>query len=426
MHDLLMNLLTPFLLSLIVALGIGLIVGMEREFENISGKEHFAGMRGFAIISMLGCIITFLAVKFNINILLVVAPGIFIFISVFHYSKIQKGNFGILTELSLALVFFLGVLSGLHYIKEALAAAVIVSTLLTLKTKFRETLGRITQDELFAFIKFIILSLLLLPFLPDKSYGPGAIINPRSIGFVIVIVSSLSFVGYFIIKFFGAEKGILFTAFFGGTFSSTAVTWVFSNRSKENENLSTQYATGIIIACTVMFARVLVVAGLFNTSVLIWLLIPCGLMVLSSSAFAYFLKRKCKLPARFELIQLGNPLDITNALLFGIQYVAITLFVYYANIYLGTKGLLVTGFISGLADVDAINISMSKPGLTQIDPSMAAIVILLAIVSNTIFKMGQAYLKGSIVLRKQVMIGLAPSIIIALLSIAGIYLKINI
>lgn len=423
MHDLLNNLLTPFLLSLIVALGIGLIVGMEREFENISGKEHFAGMRGFAIMSMLGCIITFLAVEFNINILLVVAPGIFIFVSVFHYSKIQKGNFGIVTELSLVLVFFLGVLSSLHYIKEALAVAVIVSTLLTLKTKFRETLARITQDELFAFIKFIILSLLLLPFLPDKTYGPDAIINPRSIGFVIVIVSSLSFIGYFIIKFFGAEKGILFTAFFGGTFSSTAVTWVFSNRSKENENLSTQYATGIIIACAVMFARVLVVAGLFNTSVFRWLLIPCSLMIISNSIIVYVLKRKAASPITSAPIQLGNPLDVSNALLFGIQYVGITLFVYYANIYLGTKGLLITGFISGLADVDAINISMSKLSLTQITPSIAAIVILLAVSSNTVFKIGEAYFKGSKELRKKVLIGLIPSVIIALLSIAGIYLK---
>ena len=423
MHDLLNNLLTPFLLSLIVALGIGLIVGMEREFENISGKEHFAGMRGFAIMSMLGCIITFLAVKFNINILLVVALGIFIFISVFHYSKIQKGNFGIVTELSLALVFFLGVLSALHYIKEALAVAVIISTLLALKTKFRETLGRITQDELFAFIKFIILSLLLLPFLPDQSYGPGEIINPRSIGFIIVIVSSLSFVGYFIIKFFGAEKGILFTAFFGGTFSSTAVTWVFSNRSKENENLSTQYATGVIIACAVMFARVLVVAGLFNTSVFRWLLIPCSLMMVSNSIIAYVLKRKAFSPITSAPIQLGNPLDVSNALLFGIQYVSITLFVYYANIYLGTKGLLIMGFISGLADVDAINISMSKLSLTQITPAIAAIIILLALLSNTFFKIGQTYFKGSKELRKKVLIGLTPSVIIALLSIAGIYLK---
>lgn len=425
MHDLLNNLLTPFLLSLIVALGIGLIVGIEREFENISGKEHFAGIRGFAIMSMLGCIIAFLAVKFNINILLAVSPGILIFVSIFHYSKIKKENFGIVTELSLVFVFFLGVLSGLHYIKEALGAAVIVSTLLTLKNKLRETIGRITQDEMIDFTKFIILSLLLLPFLPNKGYGPGAIINPQSIGFVIVIVSSLSFVGYFIIKFFGAEKGILFTAFFGGTFSSTAVTWVFSNRSKENESLSAQYATGIIIACAVMFARVLVVAGLFNATVFRWLLIPCCLMIVSNAIIVYVLKRKTPSPVTLESIKLGNPLDLSNALLFGIQYVGITIFVYYANIYLGTKGLLITGFVSGLADVDAINIGISKLSLTQITPSLAAIIILLAISSNTLFKIGEVCLKGSKELKRKVLIGLIPSLVIAVLSIVGIYLKIG-
>lgn len=425
MHDLLNNLLTPFLLSLIVAMGIGLIVGMEREFENLSGKEHFTGLRGFAMMSMLGCVVTFLAVEFNINILIAVAPAIFLFISVFHYSKIKKENFGIVTELSLALVFFLGALSALHYIKEALAVAVIVSTLLTLRTKFNETIGRITQDELYAFIKFIILSLLLLPFLPDKNYGPGEIINPRSIGFVIVIVSSLSFIGYFIIKFFGAERGILFTGFLGGTFSSTAVTWVFSSREKENENLSVQYSTGIIIACAVMFVRVLIIAVLFNQEVFKWLFIPCGLMIVSASIVAFILKRKALSPSSSSPIQLGNPLDISNVLLFGLQYVGITFFVYYANIYLGTKGLFITGIISGLADVDAINISMSKLSLVKINPSMAAIVILLAVLSNTVFKIGISYAKGSNRLRKQVLVGLVPSIFIALLSIAGIYLKAN-
>lgn len=423
MHDLLNNLLTPFLLSLLVALGIGLIVGMEREFENISGKEHFAGLRGFALMSILGCVVAFISTKFSFNILLTTAPAIFLFISVFHYSKIKRENFGIVTELSLALVFFLGVLAGLHYIKEALAAAVIASILLTLKIKFTEIVSRITQDELYAFIKFIILSLLLLPFLPDKNYGPGEIINPQSIGFVIVIVSSLSFSGYFIIKFFGADKGIHFTAFFGGTFSSTAVTWVFSDRSRENENFVVQYATGIIIACAVMFTRVLVIAALFNISVFQWLFLPCSFMIIGNLIYASVMKRKVSSTVSPSSIQLGNPINIGNALLFGIQYVIITLFVYYANIYLGEKGLLITGFISGLADVDAINISMSKLGLTQITSPIAAIVILAAVLSNTLFKAGISYVKGSVRLRKFVIAGLLPSITISVLSMAIIYLK---
>lgn len=417
MQDLLNNLFSPFLLSLFVALGIGLIVGMEREFESISGKEHFAGLRGFAIMSILGCVAAFLATTFNSNVLLVVSPAIFVFVSVFHYSKLQKGNLGVVTELSLILVFFLGVLSGLDYIKEALAVAVVISTLLTLKQKFRETMRQITQEELFSFIKFIILALLILPFLPDESYGPEGIFNPRNVGVIIVIVSSLSFIGYFIIKFFGPEKGILFTAFFGGTFSSTAVTWVFSDRSRENESLSQRYASGVLIACAVMFVRVLVIAALFNISVFNYLLIPCGLMIVSTVIYAYILIRKERKIKVATEIQLGNPLGIGNVLLFATQYVGITLFVYYANLYLGKGGLLISGFISGLTDVDAINISMSKLSLTKIDPSIAAIIILWAVISNTIFKIGISYFKGEKKLFKNVLVGLAISILIAVSSI---------
>lgn len=417
MNDLLNSLISPFLLSLFVSLGIGLIVGMEREFENLSGKEHFAGLRGFAIMSVLGCVTAFLTNTINNNILLVVSPAIFLFVSVFHYSKLQKGTLGVVTELSLILVFFLGVLTGLQYIKEALAVAVVTSALLTLKNKFRQTISQITQEELFAFVKFIILALLLLPFLPDKNYNPGGIINPRSIGFIIVIVSSLSFIGYFIIKFFGPTKGILFTAFFGGAFSSTAVTWVFSNRSKENDSFSTRYAAGIIIACGVMFVRVLVISALFNVVVFKYLFVPCIFIIASALIYAYILNRNVKDANAPAFIQLGNPLGLGKVFLFALQYVGITLFVYYANLYLGDRGLFLTGFISGLTDVDAINISMSKLSLSVIDPATGAIIITLAALSNTIFKIGICYFRGTRILFKHVLIGLSISSVVTLISI---------
>lgn len=417
MNDLLNSLISPFLLSLFVALGIGLIVGMEREFENISGKEHFAGLRGFAIMSILGCVTAFIATNSNSNILLVVSPAIFLFVSVFHYSKLQKGTLGVVTELSLILVFFLGVLSGLQYIKEALAVAVVTSALLTLKNKFRQTISQITQEELFAFIKFIILALLLLPFLPDKNFTPSGIVNPRSIGFIIVIVSSLSFVGYFIIKFFGPTKGILFTAFFGGAFSSTAVTWVFSNRSKENESFSIHYAAGIIIACGVMFVRVMVIAALFNVLVFKYLFVPCAFITASALIYVYTLNKNVKHTNAPAFIQLGNPLGLGKVFLFALQYVGIALFVYYANLYLGHKGLFITGFISGLTDVDAINISMSKLSLTVINPATGAIIIILAALSNTFFKIGICYFRGTRLLFKHVLIGLSITSIMALISI---------
>lgn len=419
MHELLNNLLTPFLFSLLIAVAIGLVIGIEREFDSISGKEHFAGIRTFALISTLGCVISYLSDLYSYIVLYVSIPSVFLFVSIFHYSKIKREEFGLITEFSLLLTFFLGVISGFHLIKQAVAVAVIIIALLTLRNKFKETIRRITQEELYAFVRFIVLAFLVLPYLPDKDIGPSEIINLQSIGFVIVIVSSLSFVGYFIIKFFGAEKGILFTAFFGGTFSSTAVTWVFSSRSKENELLSYHYAAGIVIACSVMIARVLAISAVFNIVVFRWLLLPCSLMVVSSICYAlYIIRFKAssveKLP---EKISLGNPLDFKNAIMFGLQYVAILFLVYYANSYWGTKGLYISGLISGLSDVDAVNISVSKLSLVQISPSTASSVVLLAVMSNTIFKMGECIIKGSVTLRNQVIIALVPSIVLAIGSI---------
>ncbi|MBK9271651.1 MAG: MgtC/SapB family protein [Saprospiraceae bacterium] len=425
MHDILNNLLSPFLLSLLVSVGVGVIIGLEREFDTLSGNEHFAGLRTFVLAAILGCVVTYLATEFNFNILLVAIPSVFFFISVFHFSKVKKEHFGLVTEFSLVLVFFLGVFSALHLIKETLTVAVIASALLTFKTKLKSTVKQITQDELYAFIRFAIISFLILPYLPNENFGPEQLINPQNIGLVIVIVSSLSFVGYFIIKFFGAEKGILFTAFFGGTFSSTAVTWIFSTKSKETESLSMNYASGILVACAVMFIRVSVVAALFNVQVLMWLLIPCLLMAVSAGGYAYYII-KTKTPKADminESIQLGNPLDLMNAAFFGLQYIAITLAVYFANIYFGAKGLFISGIISGFADVDAINISASKLSLIQISPTMAAMVILFAVISNTLFKIGECYIKGTRELFRQVVIGLILSIVIAGISILFIYIN---
>src|SRR5690606_23640332 len=113
----------------------------------------------------------------------------------------------------------------------------------------------ITMDELFAFVKFSIIALLILPFLPDIDLGPKKLLNPFEIGTIVVIVSFLNFIGYFFAKFVGSRKGILLTSILGGLISSTAVAWNYAARSKENPELSRDYAAGIVIASSIMFPR---------------------------------------------------------------------------------------------------------------------------------------------------------------------------
>lgn len=417
MHEYLNSVLGPYLLGMLVSAGIGLILGLEREFDTATGNEHFAGLRTFTLVTLLGYIITYLSKQYQPWIFALSLPGLFILLSIFHFAKTQKNNLGITTELSLLIAYCLGSLVAFHFIREALAAAVVTITVLALRQQFKKIIARITQDELYAFIKFIILSLLILPFLPDKKLGPGGIINPQTIGLVVVITSSLSFIGYFLIKFGNADKGILLTAFLGGTFSSTAVTWVFSSKSKESPALSNSYAAGIMLASSVMFMRVLLVTYLFNNAIFLVLLIPCLLLTLVGLLWVFFITRKIKQKTVSPPLQLGNPLNILNALFFGLLFTGISVLVFYADKFFGTSGLYLSGILSGISDVDAISISMARYAHENNQLNIAVIVIVLAMLSNTIVKAVVAITKGTNEMKKIISYGFGSMILAGLVYV---------
>jgi uncharacterized membrane protein (DUF4010 family) len=212
--------LSHYLVSLLVSTGIGLIIGLEREFRKANEKDHLAGIRTYPLVALLGCIVTFVALSLTDWLLVGALVAFMMFVGASYYRRITFGNSGMTTEVSLIITFVLGAMTSLQMIRDALAAAVITTTLLSLKGTFHRLVLTITEEELFAFIKFIILCMLLLPFLPDTRFGPGGILNLQDIGLIIVIVTSLSFVAYLLIKFTGSYKGILLTALFGGLFSS--------------------------------------------------------------------------------------------------------------------------------------------------------------------------------------------------------------
>ena len=417
MHEYLNSLLGPYLLGMLVSAGIGLILGLEREFDTATGNEHFAGLRTFTLVSLLGYIITFLSKQYQPWIFALSLPGLFFLLSIFHFAKTQKNNLGIVTELSLLIAYSLGALVAFHFIREALAAAVVTTTVLALRQQFKKIIARITQDELYAFIKFIILSLLILPFLPNKNFGPGGIINPQTIGLVVVVTSSLSFVGYFLMKFGSANKGILLTAFLGGTFSSTAVTWVFSSKSKESPDLSSSYAAGIILASSVMFMRVLLVTYLFNNAIFLVLLVPCLILTLVGLAWVFFITRKIKQKMVSPPLQVGNPINILNALFFGVLFTGISVLVFYADKFFGTSGLYLSGVLSGISDVDAISISMARYAQENNQLNIAVIVIVLAMLSNTIVKAVIAMTKGTNEVRKTISYGFGSVILAGLVYV---------
>lgn len=389
------DLIGPYMLGVLVSLAIGLMLGLEREYDKIKDEAGFAGIRTFPIVTILGFVLGNLTEAFSLWLPIVGFGSLILFLGIGQVIKSRvEITLGVTTNLALITAFVLGLMVSEELYRDSVATAVIVVTLLSLKTTFRSIIQNITHQELFAFIKFVILALLILPFLPNIDYGPNNLLNPFEIGTIVVIVSFLNFIGYFLVKFVGSRKGILLTAILGGLISSTAVAWDYASRSKKNPELSREYSAGIIIASAIMFPRLALLAAIFNSEIISHLAFPLTFLTLICLIPSILLLKKSSGKAATE-IDLGNPLDILNALSFAVIYVVILYAVHYGNVYFGESGLYYSGLIAGLADTTAITISMAKFGLNGDYLQLSSLVIIASTLSNTLVKLGIAFLRGS-------------------------------
>ncbi len=409
-----------FITRLLVTLGIGALIGLERQHEAIQNeKENFAGIRTFMLVSLLGFMATLgfyvLSPWLYFAVFLVVA----VLIGISYSITASRGDIGATTEFSAIISFLLGTLVFLGFIAGSLVIAVVLLLLLSAKVKLHSIIGKITGDELYDFIRFVVLALLIFPFLPDATYGPFNVLNPREIGWVIILTSGLGLVGYLLMKFMDSRKGILLSGIIGGLVSSTAVTWVFAKKSKENEAHSMSCAVAILAASTIMIVRVFVWVWIFNNSLfrqVYGAFIPVFLAAVAVTLFFYFKERGGQKPD--AALDKGKPLDLQGALVFGIIYCVVLLVVSYANQELGAKGILLSSAVAGLSDIDAITISVAKLAGNNLDFSIAANAVLLATISNTAVKMGIGIWAGSAALRKYLYIGYGVILFTALLILA--------
>ncbi|MFT5754509.1 MAG: uncharacterized membrane protein (DUF4010 family) [Flavobacterium sp.] len=396
------ELVGSYILGVLISMGIGLIIGLEREYDKLKEEKGFAGIRTFPIVAILGFSLGSLTELFTPWLLIINLSAFILFLAFDHFSQNQEEyRQGLTTNLALIATFVLGIMVSVQYYRDAVATAVIIVTLLSLKTRFHSVISNLTSEELFAFIKFSIIALLILPFLPNKEYGSDNLLNPFEIGSIVVIVSFLNFIGYFLVKFVGSKKGIILTAILGGLMSSTAVAWNYASRSKESPELSKKYSAGIIVASAIMFPRLALLAYIFNNAILTYLALPFGLLTLVCIIATLVLIRRDDIIQDTD-IKLGNPLNMLNAIGFGVVYVVILYAVFYSEKILGEKGLYYSALITGLADTDAITISMAKFSLEGEKLKLASSVILAATMSNMFVKMSITILKGSKKARKLV------------------------
>ncbi|MFT7120564.1 MAG: uncharacterized membrane protein (DUF4010 family) [Neolewinella sp.] len=396
-----------FFIRLLVATGIGLVIGLEREHASITEKgENFAGLRTFVFVVILGFLATFVGVTLTHWILVGALLTTMVIVAVSYWVSSTKGETGGTTEFAILLSFLLGSTTFMGFIQESLAIMVIVVVLLSLKMKLKDIIGQITNAELYAFIKFVVLSLLIFPFLPSQTFGPYDVFNPRELGWVVVLTSGIGFAGYLLMKFLGSDRGILLTGILGGLVSSTVVTWVFAKKSKEVPILSRNCAVAILAASTVMVIRVVVWVIIFNRALLPGLILPMIFIFSAGVGSSIFLHQKQKShPELKDDFPLGEALNLREALFFGLLYTGILFLVSYANHQYGAKGIFLSSGIAALTDIDAITISVSKLAGNTVPVLTAQNAILLATLCNTIVKIGIALWAGSKNLRKDVIIG---------------------
>jgi uncharacterized membrane protein (DUF4010 family) len=397
-----------------VALGLGLLVGMQREYAKRRDQEDlFGGARTFALIAFVGALSTSLSTLADTPLVLsTFAIGIIVFLAIGYVSSAREGHLGVTSEIAALIVFSAGALAGYGEYPIAVAIGVLTATVLAIKPFTRQLSASIHTEDVYATLKFAIVAALALPLLPDQAYGssPWNAVSPYKVGLMVVFISGLSFVGYVLIQVVGPERGIGLTSLLGGLVSSTAVTMTLSERSRSNHKLSNLLGFGVLLAWVIMFVRILVEVGVVNLSLLpsVWLPITVGGLVATAwSGRLYLLNTANKASDTGEVENFTNPFHLAPAIQFGLLYGLVLIGSKALGDWLGPTGIYAGAVVSGLADVDAITLSMAElsRGAGTIEDEVAANAIVLAAASNTIVKAGIVWATGSPGIRRAILPG---------------------
>jgi uncharacterized membrane protein (DUF4010 family) len=305
------------------------------------------------------------------------------------------------------------------YPELAAALGVITSLILTLKNTLHGLARRMSMADLRAILEFAIITAVVLPILPNETYGPFDVLNPYEIWLFVVLVSAISFLGYILINILGARRGIGVTGLLGGLVSSTAVTLSFAGRSKEDQDLSPVFAIAIVLASSVMFPRVLVEVLVIYAPLLSQVGIPLIAMMLTGLGMVYILWRRQRVDSSEESrdVSLRNPLNIWSAITFGVGFALVLVVVRAGNEFLGDLGVYLASVLTGLVDVDAITLSASDLAAKgQVTRQLASTSIMIGVLVNTFVKAVTAYVLGSPRLKKYVIRAFAAILLVGIIS----------
>lgn len=386
-------------IRLAVALLLGALIGLERGWEAREKKagERIAGIRTHALTGLLGGVGALLSQTLSAWIFPLMFLGLIgVNLVAYRARTADVRDYSITGIIGLLLTFCYGAVAVAVDIALATAAAVVTAIILDNKREIHGLVNQLQSHELDAALKLLLISVVMLPLLPNEPMGPGGALNPYEIWWMVVLIASVSFAGYFAIRLGGTEKGLLFTSLFAGLSSSTALTLHFSRQSREARDISPVLAAGILLACGTMFPRILVYCAVINREllpVLLWPVVVMALTLFVPALVIWRMHRDGLTVAQPSLTK--NPLDLKSALVFGMLLTIILVLGEWLRAWLGDAGIYVLAATSGVADVDAITLSLTRMSQTSIDAQTAVIGIVLAASVNNIVKAGIALSIGT-------------------------------
>ena len=368
---------------LALALGIGLLVGFERGWQrrDEAAGARATGIRTFILIGLFGGIAAALGKAVSDLILAAsfIAFAILV-VTVYATGVMRGGGRGATTEVAALATFALGALAVRGDMAVAAATAVVLTAVLDLKRPLHGLVRKVTEIEMVAGLKLLAISSVLRPVLPNRGFGPGGILNPYAIWWMVVLVAGITFGGYLALRIAGPRSGPVLMGLIGGIASSTAVTVSASRLARAAPGHTRRFAAAIAAATSVMFLRTLVVAAILFPALIVPLGAPLVAASLAGAAVAWLFARRAPTgdpgggDATKAHLDIQTPDDIGTAIKFGLALALVTLLAYYAKKVMGDGGLYAT------AGVDA---------------DTASLAILIAVAVNTLVKIGIARTFGS-------------------------------
>lgn len=377
--------LGPLFLQLGIALGLGLLVGLQRERK----EGDIAGFRTFPLVTLAGAICGMLALHFGGLVLGGAFVALAVLVLVGNVAKIKAGHPdpGITTEVALMLMFAVGALLAVGPPQIAVAVGGATAVLLQLKEQMHGFAARISEADLRAVMQFVVITLIVLPILPNRTFGPYQVLNPRQVWWMVVLIVAISLAGYVGQKLLGRRAGSWLGGALGGLVSSTATTVTFARRTKAGAVSAEVAAQVVLIAGAVVYLRVLVEVGIISLALLRRAILPLALMLALMTLVAVLRALRHRLDDDTEPAEQGNPTELRAALLFGLVYAVVVVAVAWAKARFGSAGLYTVAALSGLVDLEAITLSSAqlvRGG--QLVADVAWRLVLLASLANLAFK----------------------------------------